>query len=96
MALAFAFSAKRGLLPATEAERVVRHLARVGLPTSLSSLPGGAPSIDQLMQLMAQDKKVRHGKLSFVLARGIGKSFLATDVESAEVRAFLTEKLAQS
>jgi 3-dehydroquinate synthetase len=48
------------------------------------------------MQLMAQDKKVRHGKLSFVLARGIGKSFLATDVESAEVRAFLTEKLAQS
>jgi 3-dehydroquinate synthase len=96
MALAFAFSAKRGLLPATEAERVVRHLERVGLPARLSSLPGGAPSIDQLMQLMAQDKKVRHGKLSFVLARGIGKSFLATDVESAEVRAFLTEKLAQS
>jgi 3-dehydroquinate synthase len=92
--LAFAFSVGRGLLSAAEAERVGRHLAMVGLPTDVSSIPGGAPSADRLMDLMAQDKKVKRGKLSFILAHGIGASFIASNVDAAEVRAFLAEKLA--
>jgi 3-dehydroquinate synthase len=92
--LAFAFSVKRGLLSAAEAERVERHLAMVGLPTDVSSIPGGAPGADRLMDLIAQDKKVKHGKLTFILARGIGASCIVSNVESAEVRAFLDEKLA--
>jgi 3-dehydroquinate synthetase len=47
------------------------------------------------MDLMAQDKKVSRGTLTFILARGIGASFVARDVDPAEVRAFLTEKLAE-
>jgi 3-dehydroquinate synthase len=93
IALAFDFSVRRGLLPAAEAERVVRHLACVGLPIDISSIPGGAPAPDDIMSLMAQDKKVKHGKLTFILARGIGRSFIATNVDAAEVRAFLAEKL---
>jgi shikimate kinase/3-dehydroquinate synthase len=42
---------------------------------------------------MTQDKKVRRGKLTFILARGIGASFVAPDVDAAQVRAFLAEKL---
>jgi 3-dehydroquinate synthetase len=95
MALAFAFSARRGLLPAAEAERVVRHLATVGLPTRPADIPGALPDADALMALMAQDKKVRRGKLTLILARGIGASFVAPDVDPAEVRAFLAEKLAE-
>jgi len=95
MALAFAFSAKRGLLSPAEAERVERHLAAVGLPIHVSSVPGGVPGADRLMDLIAQDKKVRRGKLTFILARGIGASFIAPDVDAAEVRAFLVEKLAE-
>jgi 3-dehydroquinate synthase len=94
ISLAFAFSVKRGLLSAADAERVERHLAMVGLPTDVSSIPGGAPSVDRLMDLIAQDKKVKHGKLTFILVRGIGASFIASNVDSAEVRAFLVEKLA--
>jgi 3-dehydroquinate synthase len=94
IALAFAFSAKRGLLSLAEAERVERHLAMVGLPTHIPSIPGGPPGPDRLMDLMAQDKKVKRGKLSFILARGIGASFIESDVDAAEVRAFLAEKLA--
>src|SRR5690348_17028207 len=86
MALAFAFSAKRGLLPAAEAERVERHLAAVGLPIHVSSVPGGRPGADRLMELIAQDKKVKRGRLTFILARGIGASFIAPDVDAAEVR----------
>jgi 3-dehydroquinate synthase len=95
MALAFAFSAKRGLLPPAEAERAERHLAMVGLPVQLSSVPGGPPGADRLMELIAQDKKVKRGKLTFILARGIGASFIAPDIDAAEVRAFLVEKLAE-
>jgi 3-dehydroquinate synthase len=93
-ALAFAFSARRGLLPGTEAERVIRHLGAVGLPTRLSAVPGGLPDADGLMELMAQDKKVKRGRLPFILVRGIGRAFVATDIEPGDVRAFIAEKLA--
>jgi 3-dehydroquinate synthase len=92
--LALTFSAKRGHMSAADAERVERHFAMVGLPTSLVCFPGGVPGADRLMELIAQDKKVQHGKLTFILARGIGASFVARDVDAAEVRAFLEEKLA--
>jgi 3-dehydroquinate synthetase len=39
--------------------------------------------------------KVRRGKLTFILARGIGASFVAADIDAAQVRAFLAEKLEQ-
>ena len=96
MVLAFEFSARRGLLPAAAAERVTRHLAAVGLPTHLSEVTGGVPGVDRLMDLIAQDKKVKRGKLTFILARGIGEAFIAPDVAAAEVRAFLVEKLARA
>ena len=95
MVMAFAFSARRGLIAAAEAERVERHLAAVGLPTRVSAVAGGVPGVDRLMELIAQDKKVKRGKLTFILARAVGESFIAADVDAAEVRAFLVEKLAE-
>jgi 3-dehydroquinate synthase len=95
MALAFEFSARRGLLPSRDVDRVKRHFATIGLPTQVSGLPGGAPGVDRLMELIAQDKKVKRGALTFILARGIGGAFIAPDVDAAEVRAFLVEKLAE-
>jgi 3-dehydroquinate synthetase len=95
MTLAFQFSARLGLLPQTESDRVERHLAKAGLPTHLTQVPGGSPDADRLMGLMAQDKKVRRGQLTFILARGIGAAFIAQDVDPAEVRSFLVEKLAE-
>ena len=93
MALAFEFSARRKLVSAAEAQRVERHLAAVGLPTNMKQIPGGVPPVDALMGLIAQDKKVKRGALTFILARGIGKAFVESNVDAAEVRAFLTEKL---
>jgi len=93
--LAFEFSAKRGLIAATEAARARAHLAAVGLPTHLKDVPGGAPGADVLMNLIAQDKKVRRGTLTFILVRGIGQAFIENKVDAAEVRTFLTEKLAE-
>ncbi|HZL41052.1 MAG TPA: 3-dehydroquinate synthase [Pseudolabrys sp.] len=95
MALAFEFSARKGLIGATDAVRARSHLAAVGLPTQLKDVPGGVPGIDMLMDLIAQDKKVKRGKLTFILVRGIGQAFVENDVSAAEVRAFLTDKLNQ-
>lgn len=89
--LALSFSARRGLMPMSEAARVERHIAAVGLPTRISDVPGPAPSTERLMELIAQDKKVRRGALTFILARGIGQSFVAPDVAPGEVRDFLEQ-----
>jgi 3-dehydroquinate synthase len=96
MACAFEFSAGRGLLPQADAERAVRHLAAVGLPTHIRDVPAVQTDADALMALIAQDKKVRRGKLTFILVRGIGQAFVAPDVDPAEVRDFLAQKLTAS
>jgi 3-dehydroquinate synthase len=94
MSLAFEFSARRGLIEPAEAERVIAHLAAVGLPTHVKAVPGGNwPGIDAMMDLISQDKKVKRGQLTFILVRGIGQAFVSRDVEVGEVRAFLAEKL---
>jgi 3-dehydroquinate synthase len=95
MALAFAFSARQGLLPLAEADRAIRHLAEIGLPTRAKDIPGGLPPVDRLMELIAQDKKVKRGMLTFILARGIGTAFVESGVDERDVRAFLSEKLAE-
>ena len=94
MSLAFGYSATRGLMPTQEADRGIAHLASVGLPTRIAQIPGDVPDADRLMDLIAQDKKVKRGKLTFILAHGIGQSFIAPDVDPSDVRAFLAERLA--
>ena len=46
------------------------------------------------MELIAQDKKVKRGRLTFILVRGIGAAFIENGVDQSAVRAFLSEKLA--
>ena len=93
--LAFEFSARKGLISEADASRAHSHLAAVGLPTAIKDVPGGVPGIDTLMELIAQDKKVKRGQLTFILVRGIGRAFVENDVDAAEVRALLADRLAQ-
>jgi 3-dehydroquinate synthase len=95
MVFAFEFSARRGLAPPGDAERVKRHFAEVGLPTGLSGISGPPPGVDRIMELIAQDKKVKRGMLTFVLVRAIGSAVIETGVEEREVRAYLNEQLAR-
>jgi 3-dehydroquinate synthase len=91
MTMAFDLSVRLGLAPAIDAARVRRHLAAVGLPTRP---PGEGWDVDRLLALMAQDKKVREGRITFVLARGIGKAFVARDVDTRVVRDVLQQAVA--
>ena len=98
MVLAAEFSASLGMIPQSDAARVARHLAAVGLPTDLQDIAGfaqeGLADADALMALMAQDKKVRRGRLTFILLEAVGRAVIAKDVEPATVREFLEGKLA--
>ena len=92
--LAFAFSARRGLISPDDTKRVAAHLAAVGLPTRMADIPGEPMVADALMQSIAQDKKVSRGQLTFILLNGIGSAFVAHDVPPGEVAEFLAEQLA--
>ncbi|MBA9032770.1 3-dehydroquinate synthase [Rhizobium leguminosarum] len=92
MVLAHEFSARMNLASPDDARRVERHLKEVGLPTRISDIPGDLPPAETLMDAIAQDKKVKSGKLTFILTRGVGQSFVADDVPASEVISFLREK----
>ncbi|MGY8666276.1 3-dehydroquinate synthase [Bradyrhizobium sp. UFLA05-109] len=99
MVLAAEFSAKLGMIGAADAARVERHLAEAGLPTRLQDIAGfaqeGLADADALLALMAQDKKVKRGKLTFILLEAVGRAVIAKDVEPSLVRDFLNDKLAR-
>src|SRR5262245_30978991 len=96
MAQAFRFSQDRGLVAGTDATRVERHLREVGLPTRLADIAGSLPEPHKLLEIMRQDKKAVVGKLTFILARGIGQAFIARDVEEKAVLDFLAREQARA
>jgi 3-dehydroquinate synthase len=92
MGLAFTFSVELGLCPKGDAERVEGHLAAVGLPTKIAAVPGAKPTPEELLRLMAQDKKVKGGKLALVLVHGIGTAFVEREVPLSRLTQFLAEE----
>ena len=97
MVLAAELSAQLGMIAEADAARLKHHLADVGLPTALQDIAGfaqeGLADADALMALMAQDKKVKRGRLTFILLKAIGSAVIAPDVEPALVRDFLQARL---
>jgi 3-dehydroquinate synthase len=89
MGMAFDLSARLGLCTGQDAVRVRRHFEAIGLPTRLGQVDGVTWDKVELLGHMAKDKKVQDGKITFVLARGIGRAFTARDIDSADVAAVL-------
>ena len=91
-ALAFRFSARLGLCSGQDAERASAAIAAAGLPSRMEDLNAGPFGADALVGHMAQDKKAEGGKLTFILASGLGQAFVAKDVDAARVREFLIDE----
>ncbi len=92
-ALAFELSARLGLCPQEEPSRVRAHFAEMGMARDIGDIPGPLPDADGLLDLMAQDKKVVDGGLRLILARGIGRAFVTTDVPRDALRSVLADAL---
>ncbi|MFQ5785573.1 MAG: 3-dehydroquinate synthase [Alphaproteobacteria bacterium] len=93
LALAFDLSVRLDLCPEDDALRLRRHLAAIGLPTDPGAVVAGDAAA-RLVDHMAQDKKVRDGRIAFVLARGIGRAFLSREVAPETIRTLLEDALA--
>ena len=96
MAMAFDLSARLGLCPAADAGRVRRHFGAVGLPVRLRSIGGDNRrnwDAARLIDHMRGDKKAEGGKLAFILARGIGKTFVSREVDEKALRGLLDDAI---
>ncbi|WP_440979868.1 3-dehydroquinate synthase [Sphingomonas pseudosanguinis] len=87
-ALAFRYSVRKGICERQDAERVAAHLRAVSLPDGLAAAGIDAPSAT-LVEHMKHDKKMAAGTLPFLLAKGIGRTYLDKTVDLADVTAFL-------
>jgi shikimate kinase/3-dehydroquinate synthase len=79
--LATELSAHLGLCPQEDPGRIAAHFASVGLPIRIAELP-----VEHLLAHMKQDKKMKAGKLTFILTHGIGQAFTCADVPEDAVR----------
>jgi 3-dehydroquinate synthase len=92
--LAFELSRELGLVDEASIARVVRHFSEAGLPTRIADVSGTpGPDAAALTAIMAQDKKVRDGRLTFILVRGVGEAFVSRDVSAAMARDFLARRV---
>ncbi|MEX0693945.1 MAG: 3-dehydroquinate synthase [Rhodospirillales bacterium] len=82
MVMALELSVRLAMISEAESDALTDHLAELGLPTNLKGLAGNNWTAEALLQHMSRDKKTQDGKLTFILARGIGNSFVANDVDA--------------
>lgn len=97
MCLAFRLSEELQLCQPQSAARVAAHLKAVGLPTRIQDVSrrGELPTPEDLTELMRQDKKVQRGRLTLILARGIGEAFATRDVELDRIAELLRSEIGQ-
>ena len=81
MCMAAHLSVKTTGLAQTDARRVNALLEKAGLPVSLPD----TIRRDQLRELMAVDKKTRHGRLHLVLLQEIGKAVVTPEFDDADL-----------
>src|SRR5262249_43250812 len=96
MGLAFGLSAAMTLCGGQEAERVRRHLQATGFQLNLARLPGAPFDADEPIGLMGHDKKNEGGKLTLILAEGIGAAFVLKDAPIEALHAYLQEEVRRS
>ena len=89
MAQAARLSVDLGLCPETDAQALVNHLASAGLPISQTDVKSDPFEATNLFNVMAQDKKVSQGVMTFILMKAIGKAFITNDVSAKQITTFL-------
>lgn len=94
MVLAFALSVQMGLCHAADEQRIVKHLQDIGLPYRLRDV-ADIWDVTRLINHFAQDKKVEDGKLTFILAKAIGESFISREVLHKELEILLKKACTQ-
>ena len=91
MIMALELSAMLGLCPAADIDRVRRHYEAIGLAMTVPKSQNRRWDPATLIHHMGHDKKVQDGRVTFILARGIGGAFVAHDVNLDDVERLLND-----
>ena len=94
MVMAFALAARLGVCPAEDGHTLKRHLDLVGLPTRLPRHLVADLDPQNILNIMASDKKNQNGVIRFVVPEQIGRAVIRSDVPLDMVQALLEEALA--
>jgi 3-dehydroquinate synthase len=86
MVAAGKISTRLGILKESELSRLKRVLEQAELPTEMPRL-----KVAEIIEAMQHDKKVRQGKVRFVLLKSIGDVFITDEVELSLVEQVLRE-----
>jgi 3-dehydroquinate synthetase len=89
MGLAFDLSVDLGFCSPDDAARCKAHLRAVGLPTGQPDLATGNAAPSKLIAHMKHDKKMRDGRMHFILVNTIGDAFVSGDVPPDAVETLL-------
>jgi 3-dehydroquinate synthase len=86
MIMAFELSERLGHCAPGAAARIAAFFKRIGLPASPRDVPGLNASPETMVAHMTHDKKNKDGRITLILARGIGQSFVTSDTPVAAIR----------
>lgn len=89
MLMAFEFSNRLDLCSMQDVERLRAHIRACGLPdfNAVRKCVGGDPQT--VFRFMQRDKKNSEGHINLVLTRGIGKAFIAKNVNQNDLMTYL-------
>ncbi len=90
--MAYEFSQCLGLCPGQDVKRVRKHIELMAMPTQKTLLANLKTPAQDLLSFMSRDKKNTGSKITMILARGIGKSFLAPDIDKDRLYQYLQDK----
>nr|WP_267288024.1 MULTISPECIES: 3-dehydroquinate synthase [Neokomagataea] len=88
--LAMRLSVRLGYAKASDLNRLNTHLQQLNMPMSIRALSNNF-SATTLINNMLRDKKMKNGKIAFILLRGVGKAFTHCDVSLDQVKTLLQE-----
>jgi 3-dehydroquinate synthase len=89
MGLAFDLSVDLGFCAPDDAAKCKAHLRAVGLPAGQADLAAGNAAPSKLIAHMKHDKKMRDGRMYFILVNAIGDAFVSGDVPPDAVETLL-------
>lgn len=92
MLMAFEYSQLLGLCPGQDVSRVRAHVERMDMPTPESLVDLLEVDATELVEFMRRDKKNTGTEMTMILTRGIGKSFIARDVNTDTLFQYLKGK----
>ena len=91
--LAFRLSSKMGYCPLTETARVLSFFKKLNLPTSLQEVKNISITTSEMLKKFKYDKKNKNNKLTFILNKKIGKSFIKNNMDENILTEFLNDEI---